>query len=76
MQQDMLSSWTTILGLTLILLGFALLVVPLVARYFADVEKVHPLLLIGWRLDGLYVGTSPILIIALLAVYLLLRYLS
>ncbi|MCS7138333.1 MAG: hypothetical protein RMK31_02020 [Candidatus Caldarchaeum sp.] len=76
MQQDMLSSWTTMLGLTLILLGFALLVVPLVARYFADVEKVHPLLLIGWRLDGLYVGTSPILIIALLAVYLILRYFS
>ncbi|MEM1936871.1 MAG: hypothetical protein QXS57_07050 [Candidatus Caldarchaeum sp.] len=76
MQQDVITGWSTLLGLTLILLGFAILVLPLVARHLTDVEKIHPLLLIGWRFDGFYVGTSPLLIIALLAVYLLLRYLS
>ncbi|MEM2095358.1 MAG: hypothetical protein QXX19_03120 [Candidatus Caldarchaeum sp.] len=76
MQQDVFTGWSTLLGLTLILLGFALLVLPFVARYLADVDKINPLLLIGWRFDGLYIGTSPLLIIALLAVYLLLRYLS
>ncbi|MEM2237697.1 MAG: hypothetical protein QXR26_06025 [Candidatus Caldarchaeum sp.] len=76
MGQNAFFSWTTLLGIVFILIGLAFIVIPLVARYFKDVERIHPLLLVGVRLDGLYVGTSPILIIALLAIYLLLRYWS
>ncbi|MEM4303597.1 MAG: hypothetical protein QXQ70_06870 [Candidatus Caldarchaeum sp.] len=76
MEQNAFFSSPTLLGIVFILIGLAFIVIPLIARYFTDVERIHPLLLVGVRLDGLYVGTSPILIIALIAVYLLLRYWS
>ncbi|MEM2052197.1 MAG: hypothetical protein QW614_04505 [Candidatus Caldarchaeum sp.] len=76
MEQNPFLSWTTILGIMFILIGIAIIVIPLLARYLTDVEKIHPLLLVGVKLDGFYVGTSPILIIALVAIYLLLRYYS
>lgn len=76
MEQQYLTSWTTFLGILLILLGLAVIAIPFLARYFTDIEKIHPLLLIGYRADGLFIGTSPILIIALLLIYLVMRALS
>ncbi len=76
MQTNNLFSMTTMLGFILILIGLALIVIPLLSKYFMDVEKIHPLLLVGVRVDNLYIGTSPILIIAILAIYLFLRYYS
>lgn len=73
MQQDLLTGWTTFLGLLLIIVGAALIALPFLTRYLGDVEKIHPLLLIGVKLDGVYIGTSPILIIALVILFLLLR---
>ena len=76
MEQQYFTSWTTFLGLLLILLGLAVIAIPFLARYFTDIEKIHPLILIGYRTDGLFIGTSPILIIALLLIYLFIRALS
>ncbi|MEM0440711.1 MAG: hypothetical protein QXY84_05070 [Candidatus Caldarchaeum sp.] len=74
MHQDLFSGWAIMLGLLLIIVGATLIAIPFLARYFTDLEKVHPLLLIGFRVDGIFVGTSPILILILLLVFLLLRF--
>lgn len=74
MQQDFLSGWTFMLGLLLIVVGATLIAIPFLARYFTDLEKIHPLLLIGFRVDGVFIGTSPLLLLILLAVFLLLRF--
>jgi len=76
LEQPYYLSWTTFLGILLILLGLAVIAIPVLARYFTNLEKIHPLLLIGYRSDGLFIGTSPLLIIVLLLVYLILRALS
>ena len=60
----------TFLGIFLIILGIILLLIPLIIKLGIRIEEVHPLILIGKRLDGIYVGTSPILIIILLIIYL------
>ena len=65
------------LGILLIILGLILILIPipLLARIGMRLENVHPLLLWGRRFDGIYIGTSPILIIIMIAVYLLLLFL-
>ena len=63
------------LGILLIILGLILILIPLLARIGLRLENVHPLLLWGKRFDGVYIGTSPILIIIMIAVYLLLLFL-
>lgn len=65
-----------ILGILLIIIGAILLIIPLIARMGIRLDEIHPLILFGRRFDGIYIGTSPILIIILAiayAVLLLLR---
>jgi len=64
----------TLLGLMLIIAGILLVIAPLLLRFFEGLDRIHPLILVGFRIDGLYIGTSPIIIISLLVVYLLLRF--
>jgi len=76
MQQDHFMSWTTLMGILFIIVGVSFLIIPLILRYVDDIEKIHPLLVFGYRFDGTFIGTSPILIITLIIIYLLLRYYS
>ncbi|GBC69614.1 hypothetical protein HRbin01_01316 [archaeon HR01] len=69
-----LSSLAFILGLLLVLLGLILMAAPLLSKIVGSLERVHPLLLWGVRIDGVFVGTSPLLIIVLILIFLLLRY--
>ncbi|RLG02589.1 MAG: hypothetical protein DRN61_06210 [Thaumarchaeota archaeon] len=64
----------TLLGILLIIIGVILLLMPLLAKLGLKLEEVHPLLLWGRRFDGVYIGTSPLLIIILTAIYLLLVF--
>ncbi|MEN3047655.1 MAG: hypothetical protein ABDH63_02590 [Candidatus Caldarchaeales archaeon] len=61
-----------ITGLVLTALGISLVILSLLPRVLPKLEEVHPLLLVTVRLDGLTVGTSPLLLIVLALVYLLL----
>jgi hypothetical protein len=63
-----------ILGLLMVLMGVILMAAPFIGRIVGGLDRVHPLLLWGVRLDGIYVGTSPILILILILVFLFLRY--
>lgn len=63
------------LGIILIIIGVVLLILPIIARIGVKLEEVHPLILLGRRFDGIYIGTSPILIIILAALYLVLLFL-
>ncbi len=62
----------TFLGILLIILGIILVALPILSRMFERLDKIHPLLIWGTRVDGFFIGTSPILIIALLLIYLIL----
>ncbi len=64
----------TLLGILLIIVGIILLLMPLLAKLGLKLEEVHPLLLWGRKFDGVYIGTSPLLIIILTAIYLLLVF--
>ena len=64
-----------LLGILLIVLGLILVLIPLLARLGVRLENIHPLLLWGRRFDGVYIGTSPILIIIMIAIYLTLLFL-
>ena len=70
--EESLFSSLTLLGILLIILGAALLLIPLVARMGFRLEELPPYIFMGKRFDGLYLGTSPILIAILIIVYLLL----
>ncbi|MCS7117986.1 MAG: hypothetical protein NZ957_04280 [Thaumarchaeota archaeon] len=59
-------------GILLTVIGISLVLLSVLPRVLPRIEEVHPLLLVTVRLDGLTVGTSPLLLIALLLVYLLL----
>ncbi len=65
----------TFIGVFLIILGAVFLLILLLVKLGADFKSVHPLILLGKRFDGVYIGTSPILIIILLLVYLALAFL-
>jgi len=57
------------LGIVLVIVGIVLMILPLIVRAGIRLEEVHPLILLGRRFDGIYIGTSPILIIILVAIY-------
>jgi len=60
----------SLIGVLLIILGLLFLILPILQKLGASLENIHPLIFWGKRLDGIYIGTSPILIIILAAVYL------
>jgi hypothetical protein len=59
----------SLLGIMLVIVGLVLLILPIIARAGIRLEDIHPLILLGRRFDGIYIGTSPILIIILAAIY-------
>lgn len=61
----------TLLGILLVIVGVILILIPLIARIGLRLEEVHPLLLVWKKVDGFYVGTSPLLLIILAALYIL-----
>jgi len=60
-----------IFGVFLIILGAILVAIPFIVRLGVKPENVHPLILVWKKFDGLYLGTSPILLIILLIIYIL-----
>lgn len=64
-----------LLGIILMIIGVALLILPLIARMGVKLEEAHPLILLGRRFDGIYIGTSPLLIIILTAIFIALLFL-
>ena len=62
-----------IFGVTLILIGVALLIVPIIAKIIptVDLEKIPWLILYVYRSDGFVFITSPLLIIAGVTYFLL-----
>ncbi|MCS6784820.1 MAG: hypothetical protein NZ581_06465 [Candidatus Caldarchaeum sp.] len=74
MQNELFQGWTIMLGLLLIVVGAVLIAIPFLARYLTDIERIHPLLLVGFRVDGIFIGTSPLLILILVLVFLAMRY--
>ncbi len=62
----------TLTGIVLVLVGLVLVFIPLIIKLGVKLENIHPLLLVWRKVDGFYIGTSPILLIVLLAVYLFL----
>ena len=60
------------LGIVLLIVGIVLILLPLIARVGIRLEDTHPLILLGRRFDGIYIGTSPILIIILVVIYVVL----
>jgi len=65
----------TFIGIFFIIIGLIFLILPILFKLGASLENVHPLILWGKRIDGVYIGTSPILIIILIAIYLILSLL-
>lgn len=65
----------SLLGIMLIIVGIILLILPLIARMGVRLEEAHPLILIGRRFDGVYIGTSPLLLIILAAIYVVFLFL-
>jgi len=64
------------LGIFFIILGAVLLLIPFFLKLGLKLEEIHPIILIGKRFDGVYVGTSPIVIIVLVALYLIIALLK
>lgn len=65
-------SLLTFMGLFLILVGLFLVFIPFIVKLGVKLENIHPLLLVWRKIDGFYIGTSPLLLIILVAIYLLL----
>ena len=74
MQHEGLYTPLTLLGVLLIVAGILLIASPYIVKLLSggEARELHPLLFIGFRMDGVTVGTSPIVIIALALIYLLL----
>ncbi|HIQ29810.1 MAG TPA: hypothetical protein EYH45_04515 [Candidatus Caldiarchaeum subterraneum] len=73
MPDDILSTPFTLLGIILVIVGVLLIATPYIVKLIAgEGREPHPLLFIGFKMDGMTVGTSPILIIALVVIYLVL----
>ena len=70
MEERLIFSTLAFLGIILIIIGIILVLLPAILRLGLRVEKLHPLLFMGKRMDGIYIGTSPIIIIILVAIYL------
>jgi type II secretory pathway component PulF len=61
-----LSEWErpfTLPGIVMVLLGMLFVLIPHLARYAPEIEKLPPILLYVYRWDNFYFATSPILII-------------
>ena len=70
MEERFILSTLTFLGIILIIVGMILALLPTILKLGLRVEKLHPLLFMGKKIDGIYIGTSPIIIIILVAIYL------
>jgi len=70
MEERFILSTLTFLGIILIIVGMILALLPTILKLGLRVEKLHPLLFMGKKIDGIYIGTSPIIIIILIAIYL------
>lgn len=69
-------SLLTLIGIMFVLTGIILIIIPLIMKLGIELEKIHPLLLVWRKIDGFYIGTSPILLIVLAIVYLLTVFLK
>ena len=69
-EERLILSTLAFLGIILIITGIILVLLPAILRLGLRVEKLHPLLFMGKKMDGIYIGTSPIIIIILIAIYL------
>lgn len=67
-------SLLTFVGILFILTGLILALLPFIMKLGVKTEDIHPLLLIWRKVDGFYIGTSPILLIILLFIYLFLTF--
>jgi len=70
MEERLILSTLAFLGIILIITGIILVLLPAILRLGLRVEKLHPLLFMGKKIDGIYIGTSPIIIIILVVIYL------
>lgn len=59
------------LGVFLIVIGLLLIALALASRVMPRLQDLPPILYVSTRLDGVTIGTSPIIIIILILVYLL-----
>jgi len=64
----------TLIGIGLVIAGAVLILGSLMLRHLPELREVHPLLFISIRVGDLTIGTSPLLILVLLALYLLLMW--
>jgi hypothetical protein len=60
------------LGIFLVILGGVLLALGLIGRVVPRLEELPPILYVQKTIDGVSVGTSPILIILLIVIYIVL----
>ena len=70
MEERFILSTLTFMGIILIIVGIILALLPTILKLGLRIEKLHPLLFMGKKIDGIYIGTSPIIIIILIAIYL------
>ena len=70
MEERLILSTLAFLGIILIITGIILVLLPAILKLGLRVDKLHPLLFMGKKIDGIYIGTSPIIIIILVAIYL------
>lgn len=70
MEERLIFSTLAFLGIILIITGIILVLLPAILKLGLRVDKLHPLLFMGKKIDGIYIGTSPIIIIILVAIYL------
>ena len=75
MEERFILSTLAFMGIILIIVGMILVLLPTILKLGLRVEKLHPLLFMGKKIDGIYIGTSPIIIIILIAIYLALTLL-
>lgn len=65
-----------LIGVMFLIFGLTFLLIPIILRLGIKLENIHPIILWWKKIDSVYVGTSPILLIILLAVYLFLIFLK
>jgi len=70
MEERLILSTLAFLGIIFIITGIILVLLPAILKLGLRIEKLHPLLFMGKKIDGIYIGTSPIIIIILIAIYL------
>jgi hypothetical protein len=63
-----------LVGIGLVLAGVILILGSLMLRHLPELREAHPLLFVSVRVGDLTIGTSPLLILVLLALYLLLMW--